>query len=187
MSAAVRSLRSRVVGSAARRSADVHVFARSSSRPRVLAFTRAGQVEHFIRTYSEQGGAMSTSTMSVVAWVESPLQLVGAAEWARAHGAGCRSPAGSPRRCRRPPTSSSPAARVFGPCEPYLGIPWKLLVAAPPLARGRRILGAVPPRRRDPPPAPDHVPRRRRQCGRVRRHADRAAAVRAARVCTSAD
>ncbi len=64
---------------------------------------------------------------STVAWVESPLQLVGAAEWADATGqrvtiAGRLTP-------QMPETTDELLARdaPFGVCEPYLGIPWKLL------------------------------------------------------------
>ena len=71
---------------------------------------------------------MISTAMPVLAWVESPLQLIGAAEWAAAHGrrVSDRRPADR-RRCPRRPTSSSPAVRRSAACEPYLGIPWKLL------------------------------------------------------------
>lgn len=71
------------------------------------------------------GGGMSRD--AVLAWVESPLQLIGAAEWAAAHGhavtvAGRLTPQMSE-------TADELIARgaLFGVCEPYLGIPWKLL------------------------------------------------------------
>ncbi len=70
---------------------------------------------------------MSTSTMSVVAWVESPLQLVGAAEWVAAHGG--RVPLAGRLTTQMSSTADELIERgaMFGPCEPYLGIPWKLL------------------------------------------------------------
>ncbi len=70
---------------------------------------------------------MSLEPTSVVAWVESPLQLVGAAEWAAAHRrriavAGRLTP-------QMPETAEELMARgaSFAECEPYLGIPWKML------------------------------------------------------------
>ncbi|MFE5410272.1 hypothetical protein [Microbacterium sp. NPDC056569] len=63
----------------------------------------------------------------VLAWVESPLQLVGAAEWAAAH----RSTV--PVAGRLTPQISATADVLlargarFGALEPYLGIPWNLL------------------------------------------------------------
>jgi hypothetical protein len=64
---------------------------------------------------------------AVLAWVESPLQLVGAAEWAAAHERAV------PIAGRLTPQMSETADELiargaaFGACEPYLGIPWKLL------------------------------------------------------------
>lgn len=63
----------------------------------------------------------------VLAWVESPLQLVGAAEWAAAHRATV------PVAGRLTPQISATADELlargarFGELEPYLGIPWNLL------------------------------------------------------------
>ncbi|WP_243075189.1 hypothetical protein [Microbacterium sp. SS28] len=64
---------------------------------------------------------------AVLAWVESPLQLVGAAEWAAAHERSV------PIAGRLTTQMSETADELialgarFGHCEPYLGIPWKLL------------------------------------------------------------
>jgi len=63
----------------------------------------------------------------VLAWVESPLQLVGAAEWAAAHRTAV------PVAGRLTPQISATADELlargarFGELEPYLGIPWNLL------------------------------------------------------------
>lgn len=75
----------------------------------------------------ECAGGMIVKDRSSVAWVESPLQLLGAAEWADA----------ADRRIsiagRLTPQMSGTADELmargarFGVCEPYLGIPWKLL------------------------------------------------------------
>lgn len=65
--------------------------------------------------------------MPAIAWAESPLQLVGVAEWAAAHGRAV------PLAGRLTPQMSETAdelvgrGALFGVCEPYLGIPWKLL------------------------------------------------------------
>ncbi|GAA5204432.1 hypothetical protein [Microbacterium jejuense] len=65
----------------------------------------------------------------VLAWVESPLQLVGAAEWAAAHSTTV------PVAGRLTPQISATADALlargarFGALEPYLGIPWNLLAA----------------------------------------------------------
>ena len=65
--------------------------------------------------------------MPVIAWAESPLQLIGVAEWASAHGRRV------PLAGRLTPQMSETAdelidrGAMFGPCEPYLGIPWNLL------------------------------------------------------------
>lgn len=65
----------------------------------------------------------------VIAWVESPLQLLGAAEWAHAHRTVL------PVAGRLGPQMSSTAEELlarrasFGPMDPYLGIPWKLLAS----------------------------------------------------------
>ena len=70
---------------------------------------------------------MSPEPMPVVAWVESPLQLVGAAEWAAAHRR--RVPIAGRLTAQMPETADELIARgaSFGRCEPYLGIPWKML------------------------------------------------------------
>ncbi|MFD4960964.1 hypothetical protein [Microbacterium sp. NPDC058389] len=63
----------------------------------------------------------------VLAWVESPLQLVGAAEWAAAHSTTV------PVAGRLTPQISATADALlargarFGALEPYVGIPWSLL------------------------------------------------------------
>ncbi|WP_229383867.1 hypothetical protein [Microbacterium allomyrinae] len=63
----------------------------------------------------------------VLAWVESPLQLLGAAEWAAAHGATV------PVAGRLTPQISETADELvargarFAELEPYLGIPWNML------------------------------------------------------------
>jgi hypothetical protein len=63
----------------------------------------------------------------VIAWVESPLQLIGAAEWAAAHRTTV------PVAGRLTPQMSETADELlargarFGECAPYLGIPWMLL------------------------------------------------------------
>lgn len=61
---------------------------------------------------------------SVIAWVESPLQLIGAAEWASAHD---RSVPIAGRLTPQMPETADELLRrgaPFGRCEPYLGIPW---------------------------------------------------------------
>jgi hypothetical protein len=66
-------------------------------------------------------------TDDVLAWVESPLQLLGAAEWAASHGTSV------PVAGRLTPQISETADELvargasFGALEPYLGIPWSLL------------------------------------------------------------
>lgn len=63
----------------------------------------------------------------VLAWVESPLQLIGAAEWAAAHRTTV------PVAGRLTPQISATADELlargarFGELAPYLGIPWSLL------------------------------------------------------------
>lgn len=63
----------------------------------------------------------------VLAWVESPLQLIGAAEWAAAHRTTV------PVAGRLTPQISATADELvargarFDELEPYLGIPWNLL------------------------------------------------------------
>jgi hypothetical protein len=65
--------------------------------------------------------------MSTVAWVESPLQLLGAAEWADA--AAERVTIAGRLTAQMSETADELLARKapFGVLEPYLGIPWKLL------------------------------------------------------------
>ncbi|WP_109209295.1 MULTISPECIES: hypothetical protein [Microbacterium] len=64
---------------------------------------------------------------SALAWVESPLQLLGAAEWSAAHGTTV------PVAGRLTPQISATADELlargarFGELAPYLGIPWSLL------------------------------------------------------------
>ncbi|MEZ3161366.1 hypothetical protein AB1K54_12620 [Microbacterium sp. BWT-B31] len=74
---------------------------------------------------------MTHSSPAAIAWIESPLQLVGAAEWAHAHGrsiplAGRLTPGMSP-------TADALLARGarFSETHPYLGIPWALLARHP--------------------------------------------------------
>jgi len=64
-----------------------------------------------------------------VAWVESPLQLIGAAEWAAAHDR--KVPIAGRLTAQMSETADELIARgaSFGATEPYLGIPWKLLSA----------------------------------------------------------
>lgn len=64
---------------------------------------------------------------AVLAWVESPLQLVGAAEWAAA--ARRRVPVAGRLTPQISATADELLARGawFGALEPYLGIPWSLL------------------------------------------------------------
>jgi len=64
---------------------------------------------------------------SVIAWAESPLQLIGAAEWAAAHRR--RVPIAGRLTAQMAETADELLARgaLFGRLEPYLGIPWKLL------------------------------------------------------------
>jgi hypothetical protein len=66
-------------------------------------------------------------SMSVVAWVESPLQLVGAAEWAASHGG--RLPLAGRLTTQMSATADELIERgaMFGPTEPFLGIPWTML------------------------------------------------------------
>lgn len=70
---------------------------------------------------------MSPEPMPVVAWVESPLQLVGAAEWAAVHRR--RVPIAGRLTPQMPETADELIARgaLFGQCAPYLGIPWNVL------------------------------------------------------------
>ena len=65
--------------------------------------------------------------MPVIAWVESPLQLIGAAEWAAAHDA--RVPVAGRLTTQMSETADELIARGarFGELAPYLGIPWNLL------------------------------------------------------------
>lgn len=68
---------------------------------------------------------------AVLAWVESPLQLLGAAEWAAAHRTTV------PVAGRLTPQMSETADLLlargarFGEMAPYLGIPWTLLAQHP--------------------------------------------------------
>lgn len=70
---------------------------------------------------------MRSTPVSVVAWVESPLQLVGAAEWAAAHEH--RVPIAGRLTSQMSETADELIDRgaLFGRSEPYLGIPWSLL------------------------------------------------------------
>ena len=67
------------------------------------------------------------SSDAVLAWVESPLQLVGAAEWASAHQRTV--PVAGRLTAQMGETADELIARGarFGECEPYLGIPFTLL------------------------------------------------------------
>ncbi|MEV8267896.1 hypothetical protein [Microbacterium sp. NPDC076911] len=64
---------------------------------------------------------------AVLAWVESPLQLIGAAEWGAAHRRAV--PVAGRLTAQMPETADELLARRawFGRMDPYLGIPWKLL------------------------------------------------------------
>lgn len=70
---------------------------------------------------------MGLKTMPVIAWVESPLQLVGAAEWATARGR--RIPVAGRLTTQMAETADALIARgaQFGQCAAYLSIPWSLL------------------------------------------------------------
>ncbi|MGC5223922.1 hypothetical protein ACPW96_15225 [Micromonospora sp. DT81.3] len=70
---------------------------------------------------------MHRDAPSIIAWVESPLQLVGAAEWAAAHGQ--RVPIAGRLTDQMSETADELVARkaMFGRLEPYIGIPWRLL------------------------------------------------------------
>jgi len=70
---------------------------------------------------------MDPEPMPVIAWVESPLQLVGVAEWAAAHRR--RVPIAGRLTPHMAETSDELVARgaLFGRREPYWGIPWNLL------------------------------------------------------------
>ncbi len=63
----------------------------------------------------------------VIAWVESPLQLVGAAEWA--HRARRSVPIAGRLTAQMGPTADELIARgaLFADCVPFVGIPWGLL------------------------------------------------------------
>lgn len=63
----------------------------------------------------------------VLAWVESPLQLLGAAEWAAAHRRTV--PVAGRLTAQMSETADELVARGarFGELEPYLGVPWALL------------------------------------------------------------
>ncbi|WP_396667124.1 hypothetical protein [Microbacterium sp. R86528] len=66
-------------------------------------------------------------TNAVLAWVESPLQLVGAAEWGAAHRRAVT--VAGRLTAQMSETADELLARRawFGEMAPYLGIPWKLL------------------------------------------------------------
>lgn len=68
-----------------------------------------------------------SSRDKVLAWVESPLQLLGAAEWASAHERAV--PIAGRLTTQMSETADELVARraLFGTMEPYLGVPWKLL------------------------------------------------------------
>ncbi|MBA8816919.1 hypothetical protein FHX48_002013 [Microbacterium halimionae] len=62
-----------------------------------------------------------------IAWVESPLQLLGAAEWGHAHRR--KVPIAGRLTAQMSATADELISRgaPFGECAPYLGIPWQLL------------------------------------------------------------
>ena len=67
--------------------------------------------------------------MSTLAWVESPLQLLGAAEWAAAHGRAIDLAA---RVTEQIPETADEVLRRgarFGEKQPYFGIPWRMLAS----------------------------------------------------------
>ena len=70
---------------------------------------------------------MDLEPIPVIAWVESPLQLVGVAEWAAVQRR--RVPIAGRLTPQMSETTDELIARsaLFGRCEPYLGIPWNLL------------------------------------------------------------
>ena len=69
--------------------------------------------------------------MPAIAWVESPLQLIGAAEWAAHHDR--RLPLVGRLTPHMAETADELIHRgaLFGETEPYLGIPWRLLSRHP--------------------------------------------------------
>lgn len=71
-----------------------------------------------------------TGTGYPLVWVESPLQLVSAAEFAARHGRRLR--VAFRLGAQMPQTASELLARGadFGSCEPYVGIPWRELSRA---------------------------------------------------------
>ncbi|HWI31138.1 MAG TPA: hypothetical protein VNT50_06590 [Microbacterium sp.] len=73
------------------------------------------------------GVDVEKTRIPAIAWVESPLQLIGAAEWASAHRR--RIPIAGRLTPQMSETADELVARgaMFSACEPYLGIPWKLL------------------------------------------------------------
>ena len=124
---------------------------------------------------------MVVRDMSTVAWVESPLQLVGAAEWADA--AGERVTIAGRLTAQMSETADELLARDarFGVLEPYLGIPWKLLsqhghwlVGDGYSGQFRLAAAVLRPKRLTF--LDDGA-----QCHRVRRHAARAPGLRASR------
>ncbi|GAA1974177.1 hypothetical protein [Microbacterium pumilum] len=74
---------------------------------------------------------MNSTGVPVVAWVESPLQLIGAAEWAARH----RRPVPVAGRLTAQMSETADElirrGALFGVTEPYLGIPWRLLSQHP--------------------------------------------------------
>ena len=74
---------------------------------------------------------MSLTAVPVVAWVESPLQLIGAAEWASHHDR--RVTLAGRLTSQMSETADELLSRgaLFGTTEPYLGIPWRLLSQHP--------------------------------------------------------
>ena len=74
---------------------------------------------------------MISTAMPVLGWAESPLQLIGAAEWAAAHGR--RVPLAGRLTPQMSETADELISRgaLFGATEPYLGIPWNLLARHP--------------------------------------------------------
>jgi len=70
---------------------------------------------------------MSHDAPTVIAWVESPLQFIGAAEWAAVHRR--RVPIAGRLTDQMTATADELLARraMFGRLEPYIGIPWALL------------------------------------------------------------
>lgn len=90
-------------------------------------FTPVPQREQTCRSTSTVRGDAVQNPSPVIAWAESPLQLIGVAEWAALHET--RVPLAGRLTPQMSETADELIGRgaLFGHCEPYLGIPWTLL------------------------------------------------------------